>query len=203
MRLHAIFALGFAAAMAFGASASASPITSAPPALYVNGNVKLVYIGGDAGDRSVLSMTDGPANVFCNKSGASCTATAPGTIVDLGSHTGVLNFTLANTTVTSVFDTANTAADGYYHARITADYADLGIFSMPEGAATVIDSLLDTAHIVYYIGFEDRMHGDYDYNDFVFALIDPPIAGVPEPLTISLLGAGLLGLGFSRHKARA
>jgi hypothetical protein len=47
------------------------------------------------------------------------------------------------------------------------------------------------------------MHGDYDYNDFVFALIDPPIAGIPEPLTISLLGAGLLGLGFSRRKARA
>jgi len=52
----------------------------------------------------------------------------------------------------------------------------------------------------YIIGFEDILlpDGDKDYQDFVFRA---KVAPVPEPATMMLLGAGLIGLaGFARKK---
>jgi hypothetical protein len=56
------------------------------------------------------------------------------------------------------------------------------------------------------IGFEDIairnaqgvLQGDYDYNDFIFQI--ESIEPVPEPLTLILLGSGLLGLTAIRRK---
>ncbi len=54
------------------------------------------------------------------------------------------------------------------------------------------------------IGFEDLYGGgDKDYNDFVFRLtnvIDPIY--IPEPAALALMGFGLAGIGYRRHRSK-
>jgi hypothetical protein len=60
---------------------------------------------------------------------------------------------------------------------------------------------------IYYLGVKDWRNGGLegygDFNDVVFELNtdDPPVP-TPEPATIGLIGAGLLGLGLTRLRSR-
>lgn len=182
-------------------TAEASPLITAGEPLSVNGNVTLVFIGSDAGDTSYLSMVDGPSNIFCNHSTSTCTAAVAGDAVDLGVLVGDLNFTLNDISTPHIFKTSIADSDGYYYAKVVSNYGDLGVFPIPTAAADTIASLTTPTSVIKYVAFEDRVGGDYDYNDFVFAVIDPPVGAVPEPATLALMSAGLLG--FIRKRRRA
>ena len=55
----------------------------------------------------------------------------------------------------------------------------------------------------FIVGFEDLFNGgDLDYNDMRFKF-SGGVRSVPEPGTLGLLGAGLLGLAFARRKKAA
>lgn len=55
----------------------------------------------------------------------------------------------------------------------------------------------------YYIGIEDTLHGDNDYNDMVLRIknteAEDPGGEIPEPSTYALMGAGLVGLVYLRR----
>ena len=45
--------------------------------------------------------------------------------------------------------------------------------------------------------------GDFDYNDLIFGFYGIATPSVPEPMTLSLLGVGLVGLAAIRRRRTA
>lgn len=123
--------------------------------------------------------------------------------MDLGARSGALTFTLDNISTGLAYDSTNSDSDGNYHAKITTNYADFGVGALPSAAAAVLAGLPG----ITFIGFEDRQlsgGSDWDYNDLIFAFSNTAPTqnpGVPEPLTLSLIGAGLLGAFRLRRKS--
>lgn len=169
-------ACGALALALFSQTAQASPLGSQPATINTSDDsIMLVYIGSDAADSSTLSVNGGAANVFCNH----CSTTSVGSAVSLGvaNFSGPLDFQLHDNTVANVFDTGAVSSDGKYHAVVQSNYADLGLSSIPDAALDTITALTMDNSTVSYVAFEDRIGGDYDYNDFVFAVISTPYQG--------------------------
>lgn len=169
------------ALVAFSQSAQAGAMGSQPASIDFSGDVTLVYIGSDASDSSTLSVKGGAANVFCNH----CSTTSVGSVVGLGNVNGPLDFQLHDSSVANVFDTGVAASDGKYHAVLQSSYADLGLSTIPDAALDSISALTMDNSTVSYLAFEDRIGGDYDYNDFVFAVITTPYQGDGVVTTIN------------------
>jgi hypothetical protein len=186
------------------AAAQAVPITTPPPALNAFGNVTAVYVFADAGDSSILNeLTPTPfPKIFCNHTIiATCTGNNPGDTKALfpPSQSGPMVFSLQDVTSANIFTSNIADIDGNYHVRITSNYADFGLGALPGAAATVLAGLPGS---ITYIGWEDLIAGqnsDFDYNDLIFAFVNTSIA-VPEPLTLSLFGAGIAGAALLRRR---
>ena len=224
MRLKAVMgiaALATAALLGVSRTAEAAPlplvptpITTPPPVILVNGDVKVIYISEIAANHDYITQVSpvpsvGP--IFCNHPVPGCAvASVTGQVVDLGSQTGVLDFSMTNTATGNTFDqNLPSAVDGFQHILVTADFSILNLGPDPIAAYL---SALDPSYSVIFLGFEDKTNkdkpkGDYDYNDLVMAVAYQVrnVTQVPEPYSFALLSAGLAGLASlaRRKKKRA
>jgi hypothetical protein len=182
------------AAMAL-ASAQAAPITSPPPALTATGDVKAIYIFANARNTSFLDEASPVSwpGIFCNHPSASCTGNMAGDIVDLGTQSGALAFGPRNVTSGKTYWTNMADAGGVYHAVFSTDYSTFGLGALPSAAVTALAGLSNVTFVAWE-DLEASNGADFDYNDLVFAFSNTTSGSVPEPISLSLFGAGLLGL---------
>lgn len=189
------------------AAAQAGPITTPPQVLSATGTVTAVYVFADAGNTSILNeLTPLSINqIFCNHSTGGCTGANPGDTAPLGFQTGTMTFSLANVTTGFTFNSDLADSDGNYHVRISDDYADFGQGALPAATASVISGLISSGMSVTYVGWEDWTAGqgsDFDYNDLIFAFANTTTRKVPEPLTLSVMGAGLAGAAWAKRRKK-
>jgi hypothetical protein len=205
---RSIFAAGIGLLMS-AAAAQAVPITTPPPILSAFGDVTAVYVFANALDTSVLNeVTPSSINeIFCNHPSGGCTGNVAGDIMDLGTQSGPMVFSLDNITRSDTFTSNAADTDGNYHVLITSNYSDFGVGALDPAAATALAGLSGS---ITFVGWEDKTLGqssDFDYNDLIFAFANTRTTiGVPEPLTLSLFGAGVVGaawVGRRRRKAKA
>jgi len=186
-------------------AAQAAPITTPPQTLSAIGNVTAVYVFADAGNTSILNELQ-PASIseiFCNHSIGPCVGANPGDTMNLGPQNGIMQFSLHNTDTGSTFLSDTADGDGNYHVLISSNYADFNQGALPGAANTVITGLISSGMSVTYVGWEDLAAGqgsDFDYTDLIFAFSNTPATQLPEPLTMSLFGAGLAGAAWAKRR---
>jgi hypothetical protein len=191
-------------------AAHAGPITTPPPTISAVGNVTAVYVYANASDTSILNeVTPSAINlIFCNHPSGTCTGNNPGDTMGLGVQNGAMVFSLDDLSIGNHFTSNAPDIDGNYHAMISTDFSVFGVGALPSGADSVIQGLIASGQSVTYIGWEDRMagqpQGDFDYNDLIFAFANTTTrtTQVPEPLTISVFGAGLVGAALLRRRRK-
>lgn len=190
-------------------AAQAGPITTPPPTLSAVGDVTAVYVYANANDTSILNeLTPSAINlIFCNHPTGTCAGNNPGDMVGLGIQNGAMVFSLDDITLGNHFVSNAPDVDGNYHVLITHDFADFNVGALPGGADSVIAGLLASGQSITYVGWEDHtlsQQSDFDYNDLIFAFANTTTrtTELPEPLTISLFGAGLAGAAWTRWRRK-
>jgi len=203
--MNAVSKAALVAALLAGTSATShAALTIIDRPLMTSGNLlTAIYVFADAGDTSRLFAGLGTAGQFLFTNHP---ATPPGSsvVLDPAPAAGPLHFTLQYLSVANSFTTGIAHPDDSahpFHAKASTTFADFGVGDLPAAAARTI---ADLGGSILFVGFEDRIGGDYDYNDLIFAFsnLSTPVATVAEPATLAVMGAGLLGLGLARRRRR-
>ncbi len=222
--------MGIALAIGVGSAALAAP-TVIPP--FTPGSpgtttlslsatmspIEAIFLFSDAADRSILRFGGSP--LFINNGAG---ASTPGTITTFtvpGTPTPIV-FTLENTSSGQTYATNALDSDGNGHAISitgTTDLAEIesalglasGAISGQAGVAAAWASFVSAASgPITIIAWEDlelddprsNREVDWDYNDLIFAFAGV-LTTVPEPGSLAVLGAGLIGLGFAVRRRRS
>lgn len=219
MRIRTVLSSAVAGVLLTTVSAMATPINSLSPLSSNGTDVYGVYVFSEARDALNLSEI-GPnsvSNFFCNYSNGGCTAASVGDTVYLGATPPGIVFGLEDVTAPNSYRTDALGPDGYAHDLVSAtvDASDsaavAGAYSIfgqgaldPMAAAAIAAIGLTPGSVVTFVGWEDRVGGDYDYNDLIFAFTDPPVdrLPVPEPSTLAMFALGFAGLAASQKRRR-
>ena len=195
------------------------PITTIDPTLNpfsVDGHIQIVYTFSDAANEDLIltlpTLNGNP--IIDNK------LTPKGTLIDLGNYTGNLTFKLQDLQTSATYYSDQLDAYGDYHVVLDTNYADFGVGSLKGSALANVTNLANLGYSIIFMAWEDHdshtcywntahtkctaSHSDWDYNDVIYAIAYKVNEhNVPEPLTLSLFGAGLAGAAATRRKRKA
>jgi len=208
----AIVALG-AAGQAQATCVSSTPISAPDPGAGTTcsitadqSTVDVVFAYKSAADVDLLF--NGTNLLVSNQDAQGTEATITGLTVGQ-----VLDFVFTNQTTGDSFQAGVAASDGDQHIAVQSTYAD---FQTDPPRAYLTQAELGAAFGVMtgiapigdwtFAGMEDLLagqNGDFDYNDLIFGFLGIAPDPVPEPMTLSLLGVGLVGLAAIRRRRAA
>ena len=208
----ALVALG-AAGQAHATCVSSTPISAPDPSAGTTcsitaaaSTVDMVFAYKSAADVDVL--LNGATLLISNQNALGTEVAITGLTVGQ-----VIDFVFTNQTTGNSFEPGVAASDGDQHIAVQSTYADFQTdpprtyltqadLGSAYGVMTGIAPIADWT----FVGMEDLLAsqgGDFDYNDLIFGFYGIATPSVPEPMTLSLLGVGLVGLAAIRRRRTA
>ncbi len=169
--------------------------------------VDIVFAFKSAADIDLL--LNGSTLLISNQNALGTEATLTGLTVGQ-----TLNFVFTNQTTGDSFTAGVPASDGQQHIAVQSTYADFQtdpprsyLTAADLGASFGVMTAIAPIGDWTFAGMEDLLANqgsDFDYNDLIFGFLGiAPSPPVPEPATLSLLGAGLVGFAAIRRRRAA